>query len=261
MKRIQILALCALLPMLAGCVTETSNALPAAQPEKAAKAYLDLGIGYFRQGDLPQAQSALEKAIEQDPDLSAAHMVLALVYERMDDIDAAEKQYKRAVSLNSKDPDTLNAYAAFLCRTPGRRAEAMKVFDKALAIPLSVKYTNKAALFTNAGVCIKEDDLAKAEDYLRRALQVDPRYGEALLQMTDVAYQRGNHLQARAFLERYLAVAPVSPPALWLGVRIERALGDGDAAKVYAVQLKNDFPESVETRLLLEQERNAGQAG
>ena len=261
MNRFLVLACCALLPVISGCVTESSNALPAAEPEKAAQAYLDLGVGYFRQGDLPQAQSALEKAIEQDPGLATAHTVLALVYERMGDIDAAEKQYRRAASLSHEDPDTLNAYAAFLCRTPGRRAEAMRVFDKAIAIPLSVKYTDKAALLTNAGVCIKEDDLARAEDYLRRALQSNARYAEALLQMADVAYLRGNHLQARAFLERYLAVAPVSPPALWLGVRIEQALGDPEAARVYAVQLKSEFPESVETRLLLEQERDARQSG
>jgi len=45
---------------------------------------------------------------------------------------------------------------------------------------------------------------------------------------------------------------------LWLGVRIEEALGEPEAAARYAALLKRAFPESVETRKLLERERNAG---
>ena len=62
----------------------------------------------------------------------------------------------------------------------------------------------------------------------------------------------------RAFLERYLGKVEPSPAVLWLGVRVENALGDAAAASKYGDQLKRDFAESVETRLLLEQERNAG---
>jgi Tfp pilus assembly protein PilF len=76
--------------------------------------------------------------------------------------------------------------------------------------------------------------------------------------MADVAHQRENNLQARGFLERYLAVGPVTAPVLWLGVQIERSNGDQVAADAFAKRLKQEFPTAVETRLLLEQERNAG---
>jgi type IV pilus assembly protein PilF len=100
----------------------------------------------------------------------------------------------------------------------------------------------------------------RAEVYLRAALAKNPAFGPALLQMADVTYDGGNYLQSRAFLERYTSVptsAP-SPSVLWLGVRIETALGDERAAGRYAVKLKSDFPESREAGLLLAQERNAG---
>lgn len=248
-----------LVALLVGCVTEHSGTkLPEPIDAEAARANLELGIGYLRQGNLPEAQLKLEKAIQQDPKLSEAHTALAVVYERLGDLEAAERQYRRSVSLSRRDPDALEALAIYLCRREGRQEEALAEFDRALAIPLSEKFTDRAALYTNAGICAKRVDVARAEEYLRQALRSNPGYGEALLQLADVAFRRGNHLQARAFLERYLIVNRASPAVLWLGVQIEEALGDRDTAAEYGRQLKNQFPESVETRLLLEQERNAG---
>ena len=55
-----------------------------------------------------------------------------------------------------------------------------------------------------------------------------------------------------------MGAAPPSPAALWLGVRVETALGDTGAAGTYSDRLKSEFPESTETSLLLERERDAG---
>jgi type IV pilus assembly protein PilF len=196
--------------------------------------------------------------VQQDPDLATAHSALGLVYERLGDEGGAEQHYRRAVELEPGDPDTINSLAVYLCLQKAQTTEALAYFDQALAIPLSTKYANKAMLHTNAGVCAKRVDLDRAENYFRQALSRDPRYSAALLQLADVSFQRDNYLQARAFLERYLAVAPALPAALWLGVRIERGLGDERAAQDYGRQLKADFPLSEETGLLLEQERDAG---
>jgi type IV pilus assembly protein PilF len=134
----------------------------------------------------------------------------------------------------------------------------MRRFEQALAVPLSKAEANRAMLYTNAGLCAKRFDLARAESYLRSALATDPSFKGALLQLSDVTFSRGNYLQSRAFLERFLAAGPATPDALWLGVRVEKALGGSSASREYAERLKKEFPESVETRLLLESERNAG---
>jgi type IV pilus assembly protein PilF len=248
-----------LLMALTACVTETTGRLPTeAKPVEAADLNVQLGISYLRKGDWQSARIKLEKAIEQDPDNAMAHRALGFVYENLDDVDGAEQQYRRAVALNSGDPDALNSLAVFLCKDERGRNEAMKLFDRALSIPLSKAFSNKAMLYTNAGVCMKERDLTGAEDYLRAALAVDPQFSEALLQLADVAYRRGNYLQSRAFLERHLAVAAPSPAALWLGVRVENAMDNFQAADQYGNQLRVSFPESVETRQLLEQLRDTG---
>jgi len=245
--------------MSASCIHETKGrVIPEEKPIVAADLNMQLGIKYLRQGDWQSARVKLEKAVELDSKNGVAHRALGLVYQELGDLEGAERHYRRSIALDSKDPDALNSLAAFLCRDKQGRDEAMKLFDRALSIPLSTAVSNKAMLNTNAGVCIKGLDLARSEDYLRAALADDPQFAVALLQMADVTYQRGNALQSRAFLQRHLAVAAPSPGALWLGVRIENSMGDFKASDNFGIQLRTMFPESVETRQLLEQLRDAG---
>jgi type IV pilus assembly protein PilF len=246
-RRVRALLALAAAVLLAGCVASNE----ASQPASAAEYNLQLGISYLRQNNLQAARAKLEKAVEQDPGLATAHAALGVVYEKLEDLDGAERQYRRAVSLAPDDPDTLNALAVFLCGKRQKTEDALRNFDKAIAIPLSVKDANRAMLNTNAGTCARRSDPARAEQYLRRALAEDPRFPDALLQLGEVSLDQGNPLQARAFVQRYLAAHQPSPGALWLGVRVERSLGDTAAADRYAEQLQRQFPEAGETRLLL----------
>lgn len=245
-----------LLLVSAGCIS--SGGQGKASKHDAAQYNMQLGISYLRQGELKAAQAKLERAIADDSRLATAYSALGLVFERLGDPVGAEKNYRRAVTLSPHDPDTLNALAVFLCLQKQETSEAMRYFERALAVPQSKAVTNQAMLHTNAGLCAKRFDLVKAEEYLRAALAADPGYRDALLQLSDVAFALNNHLQARAFLERFLAANAATADALWLGVRIERALGEPRAAGVYAEQLKAQFPESVEMRLLIESERSDG---
>jgi len=241
------------------CVTTSSRPTPEpSSAEEAAQYNLQLGISYLRQNNLQAARQKLERAIENQPSLATAHMALGVVFERLEDPAGAERHYRRAVALNDSDPDTLNALAVFTCSRKQKPDEALKLFDRALAIPLSVSNANRPMLYTNAGTCAKRVDLARAETYLRGALAQDPGFPDALFQLADVALERGNALQARGFLERYLARVTATPAALWLGVRIEQALNDSSAAAKYGDQLRREFPDAAETRLLAEQSRSSG---
>jgi type IV pilus assembly protein PilF len=254
----RLLAVLAVFALAAGCVSSETRPESEISDKEAAEYNMQLGVSYLRQGDLTTAQAKLEKALEQDPSLHSAHAALGVVFERLGDEAGAEKHYRRAVSLAPDDPDVLNSLAVFLCRERQDPAEALQLFDRALAVPLSQTRYNRAMVYTNAGTCAKRVELPRAEQYLRAALNSDPNFKDALLQMADVAFNRGNHLQARAFVERYLAAGTASPGALWLGFQVETALGQGQAARNYAQRLTTEFPESVETRLLLERERDAG---
>ena len=242
---------------LVGCVTTevTGDAPPMANPKEAAQINQELGIAYLRQGNYELARLKLEKAVNDDPRLATAHSALGLVYERLGAIDEAEDEYRRAARLAGDDPSVLNALGVFLCLRRNEPDDALRYFDRALKYPL---YPNRVMLFTNAGVCARKVDLKMAEDYFRQGLALDLTSSELLLQLSDVSFQQGNYLQSRGFLERYITTIGVSPAVLWLGVQIETALGDARAAEIYGQRLKSEFPISVETRMLLEQERDAG---
>lgn len=254
MKTTRLLAVMAALP-LAGCITEGEVVTTTIDPEEAAQVNLSLGIGYLRQGKWDLALEKLEKSVRQDPDLAEAYSALALVYDNLGEPAVAETNYRKAVRLAPDNSGVLNSYAVFLCRQ-GRDEAAEEYFIQAASNP---RYTTPEAALTNAGVCVlQSEQTAKAETYFRNALAKNPRFPDALFQLCELAYQRDNLLQARAFLERYLAAAPPSPQILWLGIRIERGLGDQRAAEQYAAELKDKFPESNEMNQLLELERRVG---
>lgn len=259
MARMKLIALLAMALLLQACITRsTAPPMADASSADAAQYNLELGIGYLRQGNLQAAREKLLRAIKEEPDLATAHSALGLVYERLEDPDGALREYRKAVDLDLQNPDSLNVLAVFLCSQRNEPKEALRYFDKAIAIPLSVRNANRAMLYTNAGTCAKRVDMPLAETYLRRALQENPQFPDALLQLATVTYEQGNALQARAFLERYLAAAKPSAAGLWLGVRIEQSLNDGAAARKYADQLRQQFPDSAEAGLLRAQPRPKG---
>lgn len=100
----------------------------------------------------------------------------------------------------------------------------------------------------------KSSDPEKAEQYFRTVLEIDPNYTPALLNMVRTAYEQGNYLSARGYLQRYEQVAPYSAEGLWLGVRVEDALKDRNASGRYGLLLKNNFPDSAQAKSLQEWE-------
>ena len=238
-----------------GCVTNRQPSIGASEDlQEAATANFNLGVGYLRQGNWQLAQEKLEKSVKQDPSLPAAHDALALVYENLGEYDLAEKHYSRAVKLEPNNAAAQNSYAVFLCRRLQRPRDAEKYFRAAADNP---RYATPEAALTNAGVCLLQGpDKAAAEGYFRQALQRNPRYPDALLQMVELSYANGNYMQARAFLERSEVVVPSSPSLLWRGYQIETQLGDKQRADSYGIRLKDRFRTSEEARQLIELERN-----
>jgi type IV pilus assembly protein PilF len=113
--------------------------------------------------------------------------------------------------------------------------------------------------FLNAGNCaLSGGNMKVAEEDFRHALAVRPKFSEALFQMADIEYRQTEYMSARAFLERYNEVGRTNPATLWLGVRIERGLGNKAQAQHYAQRLKSEYPSAAQTKELLESERNPG---
>lgn len=249
MRRWRRVCCCAAL-LLSGCAASTPKT-EESEVTRRADNYVQLGIEYAKQGDYNTAVAKLQKALEIEPDFANAHHVMALVYNRIGDKQQAEQHFKRALELDPNDSQTLNDYGLFLC-AGGKHQAADELFARAVANPLNA--TPEIA-HANAGLCAaRAQNYPQAEKYLRAALADNPRLPTALLEMADISFRLNRYLPARGYLQRYLESARHSARSLWLGIRIERQLGDRDAAASYALALKSKYPDSEEARLFLETE-------
>ena len=250
MKRSGSIALALLVSFsLSACVSTTTGApAPEADDDDAAELNYQLGARYYNSGAYDLARDRLTLAAELDPKMAKAYSTLGLTYEALDNLRLATEAYENAIKAAPNDFNVQNTYAVFLCKQRDFK-QAKKYFEKAASAP-----TNDFAerTLTNAGVCmLQEPDLDAAEQLYRKALEVRPTYGEALLQLCLLKYQAADYLSARAFLQRYMSSNTTTAGVLYLATEIERKLGnDRDRAR-FVDQLLRDFPDSPEARKVI----------
>ena len=101
-----------------------------------------------------------------------------------------------------------------------------------------------ASALANAGSCaLKVGQDERASRDLARALELDPSNPVALEAMAQSEFKAGHYLEARAFSERRLGVAPASVKMLQLASQIEQKLGDTVAAARYVQRIGTEFPQ------------------
>lgn len=251
--RTAILALLLSLGLAAAPATEGRQ--PSETKATAARMNARLGVEYMKQGQLAVAREKIEKALSQNRKDPSVQFAAGLLYEQLREPGQAERHYRQALRLEPDNPEAQNALGAFLCRN-GQAAKGEAAFIEAAENPL---YRTPEVAYTNAGVCARRAGrLEEAERHVRRALEQGAVYPEALLQMAGISFDADNYLQARAFLQRYLEVAPATASVLLLGHQVELALDDAEAAGQFATRLRMQFPESPEARIL---DELAGEAG
>lgn len=206
---------------------------------------LQMGVRYLDMGMLEVAKEKLEKAYDLESGNPETLNALAVFYERIKDDEQAADFYQAAIG---KDPDnysTKNNYGRFLCER-GKHEKGMAMLREALDSPMNQR---PWLALSNIGIClVLQNDTAQGEEYLRRALFANPAYPPALQEMLKISYNNQQYMSARAFLERYLAVAKHTPETLWYGFQTERALGNRQTAESYKEELLINFPTSTEAQ-------------
>ena len=212
-----------------------------------ARIHTELAASYYELGNMPVALEEVREALRSDANYGPAHNIAGLVYGRLKEDRLAEESFQRALRISPTDYNAHNNYGLFLCDRK-REREAITHFIAAVNNTL---YPFPDRSLVNAGVCARRGgDLAGAEGYLQQALKMRPNQQQALLQMADLSYLRGDYPGARIYLSRLNQLAQLGAEALWVGVRLERRLGDRNAEASYALQLRNRFPESAEASAL-----------
>lgn len=223
----------------------TGQSKSATDPRNRARIHTELGSMYFQAGNPGVALDELRIALSADSGYFQAYSVRGLVHASLREFDKAEDDFRHALNLAPNDPEVNNNYGWYLCET-GKERQSIAYFLNALKSPL---YETPDRAYTNAGTCaLKAGDLDGAQDYLLKALQLS-RDGAmtARLQLAKVFYRRGILEESRVYLNDALRMMePPTAEALWLGLRLERKLGNRSAEGGYASQLRGRYPTSPE---------------
>lgn len=229
--------------VLAGLTACTAPVKKDPREPSASDLYVQKGIRYMEEDRYDVALADLKHAVELDQKNAEAYNALAVLYERLEQPEDADSSYRKALALDPENFGVHNNYGRFLCGR-GHHEEAMAHFAKIVDSKL---YPTPWVALTNAGLCARSAGQREhAEDFLRRALEANPGFPPALLEMARISLESGQYLSARAFLQRYEASAERDAASLWLGVQIEHALGNREAASEYFNALRTRFPDSRE---------------
>ncbi len=241
-SKLLMVILLLVLGLAVGCSTTPRDDDDASVPSvtTAADANAALGLGYMRQGNYGEALRKLKRALKQDPDSVRAHHYIAELYNRLGETELANKHFVKALKLSPRDASLRNNYGVFLC-TQKRYAEAEEQFQIAVRDPL---YAGRAESYENAALCaLHAGDEDKAENYFHAALKLNPRLPKSLFKLAEINFRKQRYLPARAYLQRYEAIAPAVAETLWLGFRIEKAKGNEEAAAAYGRRLEQSYPD------------------
>jgi type IV pilus assembly protein PilF len=236
--------------MISACETAQTNSSGDYSESKLtarARAHTELGAAYFQQNKLEIALDEFNHAVQIDPNYAQGYNGLGLVQAALGEDVEADASYKKSIQLDPKSSESHNNYGSFLCSRK-RYDESIGQFLEAVKNPL---YPTPNLAYANAGICsARKNDTKAAEIYLNKALEINPLTHSAAYQLAELQYRRGDIKAAHKTLQNTLLSSP-SPEALWLGIKIERVLGGKDNESSYALQLRQQYPDSEQTKMLL----------
>ena len=227
-----------------GSLAEPLTEFDEPENRKRARIRIELASGYFEQGQTTVALDEIKQALAADPNYAPAYNLRGLVYMQMSEPALAEASFNRAIQLNPRDADAMHNLGWMWCQQ-GRLAPSLEQFGRALAV---TGYANTARTWMAQGVCqVRAGMNAEAEKSLSRAFELDASNPITMYNLARLLLQRGDALRAQFYVRR-LNGSPdlVNAETLWLGLRVERRLGNADGVRQLADQLRQRFPNSPE---------------
>lgn len=215
------------------------------EPEarRRARVRLELAVGYFEQGQTTVALDELKQALTSDPTFAEAFNLRGLIYMRLNDMRLAEDSFRRALALNSRDPDTQHNYGWLLCQQ-ARYNESLQAFAQVLT---NATYGGRAKTLMAQGLCqARAGQLGEAERSLARAYELDAGNPITGYNLSNLLYQRGEFNRAQFYIRRLNNSEYANAESLWLGVKVERRMNNREAMLQLVDQLKKRFPQSRE---------------
>lgn len=239
MKKFLLLALC--------CWAFSASAAEQSNARSRAEIHTELGAAYLSRGQFGIALEELNEAVQSDSRYAPAYNMLGLTYMELREDARADEYFRRSLEMDPANPEAHNNYGWFLCQR-GRMDDAIGHFLSALKNPL---YSTPEKAHLNVGLCmLKKKDDAGAEKFFQNALRLRPQLSQALSGLAEITYRRGEYVEAKKLVYRTLDAAQPTAEILWLGLRIERRLGNREAESSLGLQLRKNFAGSREEQWL-----------
>jgi tetratricopeptide (TPR) repeat protein len=167
----------------------------------AAQGYSQRAAGLYRLGRYKDALADTDQALKLGFNSTQVRVLRANIFKLTGDDDSVRKE---AEAMIRENPDSDFAYvaAAKTYAALGRRDDAMRAFDKALAIkPQGYIYINRAQIRPLS------DDADRTADY-DAALKLDPNDPDALAGKADILARRGKYAEAADLYEQAIKAGP-----------------------------------------------------
>jgi type IV pilus assembly protein PilF len=216
------------------------------EPEarRRARIRLELATNYFENGQTTVALDEVKQALVADPSYSDAFSLRGLIYLRLNEFGQAEESFRRALGLRSNDPNLLHNLGWLQCQQR-KYAEADQSFVTALANPA---YTARGKTLMARGLCqVESGQLAEAEQSLLKAYELDAANPVVGYHLSSLLTRRNELTRAQFYIRRLNNSEFSNAETLWLGIKVERGLGDNIAMRQLGDQLRRRFPEARET--------------
>lgn len=238
--------------VLPGCTapaTPPSSAAPAklaphaAESDRRARIRLELAAGYYQAGQYPVALGEVAQALAVEPSNAEAYGLQGLILMAMQDWKAAQASFDQALVLQPNEPNTLHNIGWLQCEQ-GRYAQGIAELERAMATP---RYGAQARSVMAKAMCQRRSgDLTGAEESFFKAYEMDAGNPVIAYHLGDLLFRRQDLERARFHLRRLNKSEYANAESLWLGIRVERAVGDTAAMRQLADQLQRRYPDSKE---------------
>lgn len=204
---------------------------------------MQLAANYLQAGQPQIALGEVDQAVALQPRSVDAHNLRGLVLMGLRDYPAARASFQRALSLQPDEPYTLHNVGWLDCQE-GRFDQGIAVLEKVLQVP---RYTQTAKTLMAKAMCQRQSgNVEAAEKTFYQAYELDVSNPVIAYHLADLLFRRQDLERARFYVRRLNNGEFANAESLWLGIRVEKAIGDAAAVKQLAEQLQRRFPDSKE---------------
>jgi len=213
------------------------------EERKRARIRVELALGYFQQGKTNIALDEIKLAIAADPAFSDAYSLRGLIYMALKDDAIAEESFNKALTIKAHDPNVLHNLGWLKCQQAAY-SQSFAYFEQVLADPT---YAGRAKTLMALGLCqIKAGLIKEAEASLLKSYEYDPGNPVTGYNLSKILFQNKSLTRAQFYIRRLNNTELANAESLWLGIKVERQLGNTQAAEQLASQLEKRYSQSSE---------------